>query len=260
LMYVEWSVDAESPDDLDESLISDPEMWAQANPGLGIRISAEHIAREQRSMDSRTFAVERLGVGDWPDLNRLDKRGLDPALWAALADPDSIIEDPVYFAFDVRPDRSTSSICAAGRRSDGLAHVEVVDRRPGTGWLPERLAELVQNHETLGVICDKASPAASLVSKLANLGVEVEPVSASEHAQACGALFDAVDQKGIRHLGTPEMQAAVKGAIRRDLGDAWAWSRKSSAVDISPLVAGTLALWKVLPGSAAPSTPLVAWR
>jgi len=26
------------------------------------------------------------------------------------------------------------------------------------------------------------------------------------------------------------------------LGDVWAWSRKSSSVDISPLVAGTLAL------------------
>jgi hypothetical protein len=260
LMYVEWSADADSPDDLDEAFITDPQVWAQANPGLGIRISTEHIAREQQSMDARTFAVERLGVGDWPDPNRVDKRGLDPALWAALADADSVLEDPVCFAFDVRPDRSTSSICAAGRRADGLAHVEVVDRRSGTGWLPERLAELVEKHETIAVVCDKASPAASLVTKLANLGVEVEAVSASEHAQACGAIFDAVDQASFRHLDTPEMKAAVKGAIRRELGDAWAWSRKSSAVDISPLVAGTLALWKVLPGSAATSVPLVAWR
>jgi hypothetical protein len=35
-------------------------------PASAIRITAEHIAREQRSMDPRTFAVERLGAGDWP--------------------------------------------------------------------------------------------------------------------------------------------------------------------------------------------------
>jgi hypothetical protein len=32
------------------------------------------------------------------------------------------------------------------------------------------------------------------------------------------------------------------------LGDAWAWSRKSSAVDISPLVACTLALFGLVAG------------
>jgi hypothetical protein len=37
--------------------------------------------------------------------------------------------------------------------------------------------------------------------------------------------------------------AAVAGAMTRPLGDAWAWSRKNSTVDISPLVACTLALW-----------------
>ena len=35
----------------------------------------------------------------------------------------------------------------------------------------------------------------------------------------------------------------MKGATKRPLGDAWAWSRKNSTVDISPLVAATLALW-----------------
>jgi hypothetical protein len=43
-------------------------------------------------------------------------------------------------------------------------------------------------------------------------------------------------------LGTPELKAALKGASKRSLGDSWAWARKSSAVDISPLVAVTLAL------------------
>ena len=64
-----------------------------------------------------------------------------------------------------------------------------------------------------------------------------------EHAQACGSLYDALVGRKVRHLGTPELTAAVDGAKTRVLGEAWAWSRKSSAIDISPLVAVTLALW-----------------
>jgi hypothetical protein len=39
------------------------------------------------------------------------------------------------------------------------------------------------------------------------------------------------------------MTAALRGVEIRPLGDAWAWSRKNSNVDISPLVSATLALW-----------------
>jgi hypothetical protein len=67
-------------------------------------------------------------------------------------------------------------------------------------------------------------------------------VNASEMARACGALYDAVmDTKSLRHLGQPDLDAALAGARKRDLGDAWAWHRKDSTVDISPLVAVTLA-------------------
>jgi hypothetical protein len=58
-------------------------------------------------------------------------------------------------------------------------------------------------------------------------------------------LYDGVEQDGIRHLDTPELNAAVRGAATRPLGDSWAWSRKNSTVDITPLVACTLAAWGV---------------
>jgi hypothetical protein len=39
---------------------------------------------------------------------------------------------------------------------------------------------------------------------------------------------------------------ALRGAVQRPLGDAWGWSRKNSTVDITPLVAGTIATWALL--------------
>lgn len=252
LAYFEWSPDATI--DTCSDVLDDPDAWAQANPGLGIRIAAEHVANERRAMDDRTFAVERLNIGDWPSLEALDGRVIDIDTWDALKDLGSAPQDPVCFAFDVTPDRSWSSIGVAGPRGDGLRHVEVVERRRGTGWVPGRVAELSERHKHNGVLCDAAGPAASLLAQMAKLGVDVTPVTAKEHAQACGVLFDSCEQATVRHLGTGELRDAIRGATKRPLGDAWAWSRKDSTVDISPLVAVTLALWGA-DGDGAPLAP-----
>jgi hypothetical protein len=245
LAWFEWTADPDGDPDATGELATDRQAWVKSNPALGIRISAEHIANEQRSMDPRTFAVERLGVGDWPDPDAVAGQGIDPETWAARADLESKPNDPVCFAFDVTPNRSFASICVAGRRDDGKFHVERVEHRPGTKWLPDRLAELVGDHPAVKPVCDGASPAAALLARLADLEVEVVTTNAREHAQACGILFDAVEEDNLKHLGTPELAAAVRGAVKRPLGDAWAWSRKASHVDISPLVAATLAVWGV---------------
>jgi hypothetical protein len=243
LLYLEWSAEAEDPESLSDALAGDAAVWAQANPGLGIRISHEHIERERRSMDPRTFAVERLGVGDWPQEGA--NSGIDFDSWDTLTDIDSQPSGPVVFIFDVRPDRTSASIAVAGRRSDGLVHVEVVDHRPGTNWIVPRLVELDARHGAEVICCDGASPAASLIPQADLAGLSIETVGAQEYVKACGRFFDAIEERALRHLGTPELAAALKAATRRPLVDAWAWSRKSSAADISPLVACTLALWKL---------------
>lgn len=252
LMYLEWSIELENPDLVDNELASDRKQWRRANPALGIRISEEHVDAERRSTDPRTFAVERLGVGDWPPTS-MKSVVIDLEKWEKLTDVNSKIEDQLVFAFDVKPDRSASSICVAGRRLDSRNHVEVVERRRSTNWVADRLQELSALHSPAAILCDAAGPAASLVTALEAAGLEVMEVSAKENAHACGFFYDAVEQENLRHLGTPELLAALRGAAKRPLGDAWAWSRKNSAVDISPLVACTLALW----GSAVAKKPEV---
>lgn len=250
LAWFEWSgfppADGDgnpvTPGMLSREDLADREAWARANPGLGIRISEEHIEKELRSMDPRTFAVERLGVGDWPATDQ-DASVIDVVEWEDLVDHDSVIDGPVCFAVDMAPDRSFASIVAAGRRSDRRFHVEVVEHRRGTRWVAPRLVDLLERHENRGVVFDSASPAASLVHELEESGIEATSVTAREHSQACGQLLDLIERAELRHLGQPELASAIRGAAQRPLGDAWAWSRKTSSVDISPLVGVTLALW-----------------
>jgi phage terminase large subunit-like protein len=60
LAFFEWSAD---PDDYDAA---DPRCWAQANPGMGIRITPEYIAKERAALSPPEFARERLSIGDYP--------------------------------------------------------------------------------------------------------------------------------------------------------------------------------------------------
>ena len=239
--YFEWS----APYELDTvaDYLDDPEAWRAANPAMGIRINEEFVATERRAMDARSFAVERLGVGDWPT-DESEQDVIDWDTWRGLRDNQSRMLDPICLAFDVTPSRDRCSIVAAGLRGDGLLHVETVEYRRNTGWVARRLAELVAKQRVHSVVYDSRSPAAALRRTIEGEGVTLEAIDARGYADACGAFHDLVVDGRLRHLGTDELDAAIKNAATRPLGDAWAWSRKVSHSDISPLVAASLALWQ----------------
>lgn len=271
LAYFEWSIsphrDECGPGCTEHDDPDDPESWAKANPALGIRISGEHVAREQVSMSARGFLRERLGVGNYP-VEGAAWSVIAESAWTALADPNSQITDPVAFAIDVTPERSAGSIAVAGRRADGLLHGEVVDHRPGTGWMAGRMLELVERWAPCAVVVDGAGPAGSLIAELEASGVEVVKPTVREMAQACGAFYDAVvpsegNEPRLRHMDQAPLNSALAGAAKRPLGDAWAWARRGVSVDISPLVAVTIATWGLVTrGRVEEGTmePLVVWR
>jgi len=248
LAYFEWSLDEETPDQVEASQALDRDVWAVANPALGIRISPDYVEAEIRELEERTFAVERLGVGDWPPIDGSSVQVIAIERWDALADDPAAdgarMLDPCCLSFDVTPDRAHAAITAAGRRSDGRVQVEVVEHRPGTAWLPARLSEIAERNEPVAIMADPSGPAGSLVHECEDLGLKIELVSAPDYAKAFGHLLDLVDDDGLRHLGGQNLRNAVKGATKRPIGDgAFGWGRRNSTVDISPLVAATLAAW-----------------
>mgnify|MGYP006952621291 CR=1 FL=1 len=251
MSWHEWSAPFEDPDAIDEATLRDRSLWVQANPSMtsGL-VSEEMMADEIEGMPSRTVAVELLGAGDWPATDGRTPSVIDLRIWGELVDRKSELLDPVVFAFDVSPDRRSASISVAGHRRDRRPHLEVIAGQAGTGWVVPRLIELCETHERSKLLCEGASPAKSLVPELAVAGIEVEVVNVSDYSAACGLIFDSVEQRRLRHLNQPELTSAIRGATTRPLGDAWAWSRKNSKVNITSLVSSTLALWGA---SAAPS-------
>lgn len=240
MAYFEWCAD-DNADPLDRAA------WAQANPAYGVRISEAAILQEYGTMDEESFLRERLGIW-FEDLGDL----VFPSdAWDLSADGESTVLDPVCFAIDATPDRKYASIALAGRRADGRLHGEVVDSRKGMGWVVDRLEELVTKWNPCAVVLDLKGPAGGLLPAITERGIktkcgchgehEVFLISTPEATQACGQLYDAVVEDMFRHRAQDVLDVALMGAKKRDVNDAWLFDRKSSAANISPLVAVTYA-------------------
>jgi phage terminase large subunit-like protein len=228
--YFEWSAgDDDDPDD--------PATWWGCMPALGHTVTEAVIQADHDAMDPAEFARAYL--------NRRAATGrpvIDAVSWQACRDSSSQLAGLACFALDVTPDRGASSIGVAGWRQDRRRHIEIVEHRPGTDWVVERMVRLERRWRPLPVVVDPGSPAGSLLVDLAAAGIPTVTVSAREYAQACGQFYDAVIDGQVRHLEQPVLNLAVAAARKRVLGDAWAWARKTGG-DISPLVSVTLAHW-----------------
>jgi hypothetical protein len=247
LTYFEWGLDYDDPNDIPEDAYFDEDNYWKSNPAYGIRIFKEHFESEVRALDRRSVAVELLGVGDYPDPLGSDERPISIEQWEACEQPDSRLEGPIWLGFDVSPERRTS-IAAAGKNQDGQWHVEVMEKRAGTNWVPQRLEELIFDHSPDGIVCDALGPGKGLVQTLDIAGIDIQTFDSGKHAEACGRFADVVAEGSLRQLGSLDLLNALRGAKTRPLSDRWAWSRKSSSVDISPLVAATLALYAAMGG------------
>jgi hypothetical protein len=255
LIYVEWTDDlpgdCASPKCDHKPLtavgcrMDDRRRWHRANTQLqsypgepGRRMTEEYVAAERRALPPEEFGRERLG---WWDEDPNESGVFETGTWANCMDAASEIVGALTFAADVSPDRSAASIGVCGNGKEFL-HLENVENGAGTDWIVPFLVAKTQEHGG-DVVIDPASPAGSLIDDLKNAGVRVHTITAREYAQACGWLFDAVKDTQVRHLPQPELDSAVRDARTRDLAGGFAWDRRKSSADITPLVAVTLACW-----------------
>ena len=238
----------------------DPRSWAKANPALGRRISAEHVAHEMESLSAspHIFDRERLGVGDWPEGDEA-WAVISEDQWAACSMPDpGGATRPVVFAVDVDPDMLSATISAAWYRPDpdGGQDRPVIEipqgcHREGVAWAIPRLAELKRSWKPAAVVIPKNGPAAGLIDDAVKAGIEVTAASSADEAAAFALLVTTVrkppEDGRLIHLGrelAPGLWSSVASAETRVVGDGGrAWSRRDSASDITPVSSGTLAFW-----------------
>jgi hypothetical protein len=243
LAYFEWS--AEDDDDLD-----DPNSWVKGNPGLGIRIDPAHIHAEREAMPRDQFAVERGGIGNWFDVTADAGRVISKSVWASCAEHDAtqhIVSD-LFFAIDCDPDQTWGSIAVGGKRADGRIQVAVVEHRPRVDWLVDAVLALRAEHPRARFVVDRGGPASDQIDLLEIQrvrGKRLVEADTTFYRNACIGFVTAAHADQLRYPAPqPELDDALAGAVKARMVDSWKWSRaKSTSVEISPLIAVTMAYW-----------------
>lgn len=265
LAYRDWGLEllldelaAMRPDER-RQVLDDRARWASTNPAWGGgRVHEESILRLRRSMSEDGFAREVLGC--WPRKAASRSDVIDPAMWRDRADAESRPGSALVLAVDASPGGRSAAIGSSGRRDDGRLHGKVVDYRPGTGWVVERVVELRDRWSPRRVLLDPAGPAGALLADLQQAGVEVELITGREMAQACGALVNDLVEDRLRHCDQQALNDAVDMATTRPSGGAWQWDRKDMTADICPLVAVTAAVHGFrLYGASEEVVPWASW-
>lgn len=249
LAWFEWC----APDDLrcaepsclhepgtDGCLLDREDLWERANPALDRRITRDTLRSFRRSMDPAEFAREFLGWWDDPSAT---EPAFGPGFWEAcstLTPPDVPLGAlAVAVSFDL-----THACIGAAARDGDVTHLKPLQHGPGTGWVVERAKQLQDAHGH-DVVIDAGGPAAVLMEPLEQAGVRLRIMDTRDVLDACAHIYELVRERRARHMNYAELDVAVQGAVKRTVGDRWAWGRRKSTSDISPLEAETFAAWAV---------------
>ncbi len=229
--YLEWS----APEDSDPA---DPATWFACMPALGRTITLPVIEAAYSTLELGEFKRAFLNI---PTLTA--EQVIPQIAWDLVNDAKHEAT-AACFALEIDPERSAGCFAAGGTGPV----LEVVDYRAGTGWVIARGIDLWQRFK-VPVAIDSTGPAAGFADELEREGVQVVRLTAREVANASGRLYDRVVTGEVKIRRHGELDRAVSGANKRLSGDSWSWGRTKSSVDISPLMAITIALSQVDSGT-----------
>ncbi len=235
IYYLEYSC---GPDDD----IDNPEHWPRWMPALGYTIQLDAVDIEHDAMKADAF-LRAYGNRRTGHTNQI----IPADAWANCYRPRSFREGAAWMAVDASPGlggagRSASIVVASYR--DKRVRVEVIRHGDGIMWVPEALGVVTRQHQVRALYIDPTGPIAGIMSDIKKQAMaKIITIEARDMANACGRFHQAALDGTVEHGNQAMLNGAVEGADKRSLEDAWAWKRRTSTSDISPLVAATLAHW-----------------
>lgn len=232
IAFFEWS----APDDAE---VSDPATWYACMPALGYTIDESVVRDALDTMPTSEFMRAWLNIPTRSETERV----WSAAVWHSVCYDDASPHGFCAVGVDATPDRSAASIAIAGGGAIEIATTERLARLPVR--IGELAADVIRIARKLGapVALDPSGPAAYILPALEDAEIELLKVAGQTMGQACGALYTAVEERTVRVRTNVDLNAAVAAAETATRGDVWVWGRRSTAADISPLVAATLAYW-----------------
>lgn len=236
----EWGVEAASVDEIDAS---DKLLWYMCNPALGIRLTEDFTAEEQRTMTADGFARERLGWWS-PVLVKQTEYAIDAKAWEKCRSSAPKPEGKTAFGVKFSFDGSEVALCGAVCPADGPARISIIERKPtgsGIRWLADFLN--ARYGKASCVVIDGRNGADVLIEKLADVWKAPKSIvkpSAGQVVSAASQLVNEINEGTLTWFDKQEaLSDSATTATRRPIGGGWGFGGEDSA----PIEAAALALW-----------------
>jgi phage terminase large subunit-like protein len=246
--YLEWGI-ADDVDPLDLDAV------AAAHPAVGRTITRAFLADQAGILAATPGEYARAYGNRWTTTLEAVVPAPD---WAAIRHRDAIPAVGVapVVGVDVAVDRSAAALVACWPDVDGVPVWEVLAHEPGVDWAAPR-ARAVHAATGAVVLADGGTGPASTVVDALGPQDWVRTLTPRELTTACAAALDAVTGRAVHHRGEQPLDAAAAGAARRTVGDGWVWGRRTSAADVSPLIAASVALFGHRHRAPTPARPAI---
>lgn len=218
----------------------DEAVWRRVHLGIGTLTTIEKMrARRAGFKHAMQWAMEYLGV--WPGSG--DSRAISDELWTAAAGAFAVKPGRFGLAFDVSPDSSTAALTAAWRDENERPLIEVLlhaDPR-SVGREAHRLSQKLRvpvAYDSIGANLEVAAMLERSKPK-----PKTTPMKMADVVTAEATLMTAIRRGELRHPDQPSLNDAAEAVAWRTIGDSGQlFGRRASAGDITPIVAGAVAL------------------
>ncbi len=236
----EWSVAAESVEEINAE---DTSLWYMTNPALGIRLSEEFAAEEQRTMTKDGFARERLGWWS-PVIENQSETAIDAEAWDACKSMNKKPSGKTAYGVKFSPDGSEVALSGAVIPEDGPARISLIKRAStsrGIQWLADWLNQRV--NEASCVVIDGRNNTDVLIDRISGTwkykGSIVRP-SAKDVIATASLLINAVNERELTwYFAQEDLCESAIVSTKRPIGGGYGFGGDNSL----PIESCALALW-----------------
>lgn len=232
--WAEWSVDKQSD-------VRDKDLWYQANPSLGLRVSERNIQAEVGD-DDIDFNIQRLGL--WIQYNQ--KSAISENEWKELhVEELPKFKGKLFAGIKFGHDGANIALSIAVKTEDDKVFVETIDCqsiRNGHGWL----IHFLRNADINKVVIDGANGQGMLSDAMKQVKLKRPILPTVKEIILANAMFEqALYQQTIEHRNQPSLFQVVTNCDKRNIGTSGGFGYRSQVEenDIVLMESMILAHW-----------------
>lgn len=232
--WAEWSVDKQSD-------VRDKDLWYQANPSLGLRVSERNIQAEVGN-DDIDFNIQRLGL--WIQYNQ--KSVISEGEWEELhVDSLPKLKGKLFVGIKYGYDGTNVAMSVAVKTVDDKIFVESIDCqsiRAGNGWM----IHFLRNADVQQVVIDGANGQQILAEAMKQAKLKKPVLPTVKEIILANSMFEqALFAQTIQHKSQPSLYQVVTNCDKRNIGTSGGFGYRSQIEenDIALMESMILAHW-----------------